>query len=83
MPTKTTSRGPHLRIVVGLPNLQEQFRMVDRLSGMASVADQTRMEDLARFLSELYTQLQHRDAVTVHRFGNRSRPKPAGAQERP
>ena len=81
MLTKTKSHSPHLRIVVGLPNLQDQIRMVDRLSGRAVEPDLARWDDLARLLSELYAQLQHQKQVTVYRFGNRGRLKTAADTE--
>ena len=74
-------RAPHARIVVGLPNLQDQIRMVDRLSGKAAEPALARWDDLARLLSELYTQLQHHKQVTVYRFGNRGRLKTAADTE--
>ncbi|MBI4678313.1 MAG: hypothetical protein HY748_12100 [Elusimicrobia bacterium] len=82
MPTRTRSPSPHLRIVVGLPNLQDHVRMVDRLRNMANEPELSRWSDLAQLLSELYTQLQHQKQVTVYRFGSRSRSK-ASSGRRP
>ena len=61
-----------MRIVVGLPDLQDQIRMVDRLSGTAAEPELGRWGGLGSLLSELYTQLQHQKQVTVYRFGSRS-----------
>jgi hypothetical protein len=72
METNTKSQGPHPRIVVGLPNLQDQIRMVNRVSGTADEPDLGRWGDLGNLLSELYIQLQHQDRVTVHRFGTKN-----------
>lgn len=63
------------RIVVGLPNLQDQIRMVDRLAEKASEPELERWEDLSQLLADLYSQLQQQKQVTVYRFGNRARTK--------
>ena len=71
-------RAPHERIVVGLPNLQDQLRLVDRLCGGADEPELTRWSDLAKLLADLYSQLQHQKQVTVYRFGQRGHLKTAG-----
>ena len=72
MTKKTRSRTPHLRIVVGLPDLQDQIRLVDRHIGTASQPELARWDDLGKLLSELYTQLQHQRQVTVYRGGGKN-----------
>ncbi|MBI5209952.1 MAG: hypothetical protein HY927_08270 [Elusimicrobia bacterium] len=81
MPTKPKSQSPHQRIIVGLPNLQDNIRMVRRLSNAAAESEQTRWTDLEDLLSELYTQLQHQKQVTVYRFGSRDRYKTAAGRD--
>ena len=81
MANKNKSRTPHLRIIVGLPNLQDQIRMVNRLSGMAAEPELARWDDLGNLLSELYIQLQHQKQVTVYRFGCKNRSKDTAARE--
>lgn len=75
MPNKTKPRTSHARIVVGLPNLQDQIRMVNRLAGASVEPEVERWEDIGQLLSDLYTQLQQQKQVTVYRFGNRNRSK--------
>ncbi|MFA6316585.1 MAG: hypothetical protein WC943_04145 [Elusimicrobiota bacterium] len=75
MPTKTKSSQAHTRITVGLPNLQDQLRMVDRTSGKAPEVEQERWNGLKQLLSELYTQLQYQKQVRVYRLGHRSQSK--------
>lgn len=65
----------HEHIVVGLPNLQDQIRMVDRLAVRAGEPELGHLQDLGRLLSDLYIQLQQQKQVTVYRFGNRNRSK--------
>lgn len=65
----------HRRIVVRLPNLQHQLRMVDRITGMATEPELERWQDIAGLLTGLYAQLQRRRQVTVYRAaGTRSSP---------
>ena len=72
MASTSKPRGPHPRIVVGLPDIQDQLRMVNRLSATASEPESERWGDLGNLLCELYTQLQHKKQVTIHRFGSKS-----------
>lgn len=67
MGNRTKPRTPHLRIVIGLPNLQDQIRMVNRITGTATEPELERWEDIGQLLSELYTQLQQQKQVTVYR----------------
>jgi hypothetical protein len=66
------SQGPHPRIVVGLPDIQDQIRMVNRLSATATEPELGRWDGLGNLLCELYAQLQHKKQVTIYRFGNKS-----------
>ena len=66
------SQGPHPRIVVGLPDIQHQIRMVNRLSATAEEPELGRWGELGNLLSELYIQLQHQKQVTIYRFGNKN-----------
>jgi hypothetical protein len=75
MPAKTKVSPAHLRIVVGLPNLQDQLRMVDRHAGRAPEVEAERWEGLRNLLSELYTQLQYQKQVKVYRMGHRGQSK--------
>jgi len=75
--TKEKTRSPHLKIVVGLPNLQDQIRVLNRLSGSASEPEQQRLTDLGHLLAELYSQLQHQKQVTVFRIGGKDQAKAA------
>lgn len=72
---RKSTRTAHPRIVVGLPNLQDQLRMVDRLVAKASEPELERWEDLSELLAELYSQLQQQKQVSVYRIGNRNRTK--------
>ena len=73
--TEEKTRSPHMRIIVGLPNLQDQIRMVNRLSVNASEPELQRLKDLGHLLSELYTQLQNQKQVTVRRVGGKNMSK--------
>lgn len=75
MGNKTKSRMPHLRIIVGLPNLQDQIRMINRITGTATEPELERWEDIGQLLSELYTQLQQQKQVTVYRLANKNQLK--------
>ena len=72
MASMNKSQGPHPRIVVGLSDIQDQIRMVNRLSATAAEPELGRWGDLGNLLCELYAQLQHQKQVTVYRVGNRS-----------
>lgn len=61
------SPSPHARIVIGLPDLQHQIRMINKLSANASEPELQRMKELAHMLCELYAQLQHQKQVLVFR----------------
>ena len=69
------SQGPHMRIIVGLPDIQDQLRMVNRFCAKADEHEAPRWADLGLLLEELYVQLQHKKQVTVYRLGNKSRSK--------
>ncbi|MFH2201995.1 MAG: hypothetical protein ABIJ96_02665 [Elusimicrobiota bacterium] len=73
--TKTKMRSPHPRIVVGLPNLQDQIGMVNRVIGKSADPELERWEDVGELLAELYSQLQHQKQVTVYRIGNKNQAK--------
>lgn len=76
METKTKTSSPHPRIVVGLPNIQDQIRMINRAAGTATEQDQERWEDVKTLLGELYAQLQRQDKVTVYRVSKKgSKPR--------
>lgn len=75
MENRTKSRMPHLRIVVGLPNLQDQIRTVNRITGTATEPELERWEDIGQLLSELYAQLQRQKQVTVYRLAIKNRRK--------
>jgi hypothetical protein len=65
-------QGPHQRIVVSLPDIQDQIRMVNRLHAAANEPEQGRLSTLGLFLCQLYTQLQHQRQVTLYRPGLKS-----------
>ena len=69
----TKSPSPHAKIVIGLPNLQDQIRLVDRLAVNADEAQLERLRVLGHFLAELYAQLQQQKQVTFLRFSAKSR----------
>ncbi len=62
----------HQRIVVGLTSLQNHVRTVDRITAESVEPELGRWTDLARFLSDLYIQMQHQKQVTIYRSGNRN-----------
>ena len=76
--TKTSSAHP--RIVVGLPNIQDQIRMINRAAAAATEQEQERWEDVKNLLAELYAQLQRQDRVTVYRHAKRGAAKPYAAR---
>lgn len=79
---KSKSDTAHLRITVGLPNLQDQIRLVNRLRERTEDLEQQRWRDLSDLLSELYTQLQSQRQVTVHRIdGGKSEAKAASSKK--
>jgi hypothetical protein len=75
-------QGPHARIVVGLPDIQDQIRMVDRISAKASESELARWGELGNLLSELYTQLQHQKQVTIYRCGSKNASTADAARQR-
>ncbi len=76
METKTKLRSPHPRIVVALPNIQDQIRMINRAANTATEQDQGRWEDVKNLLGELYAQLQRQDRVMVFRLAKRGASTP-------
>jgi hypothetical protein len=72
MASMNKSQGQHPRIVVGLPDIQDQIRLVKRLSATASEPELGRWGDLGNLLFELYTQLQHQKQVTIYRCGSKN-----------
>lgn len=75
METKNKPISAHPRIVVGLPNIQDQIRMINRAAGTATEQEQERWADVKDLLAELYAQLQRQDRVTVYRHGKRDQHK--------
>ncbi|MBI3550621.1 MAG: hypothetical protein HY078_16405 [Elusimicrobia bacterium] len=75
MPTTKSTSSAHAKIIVGLPNLQEQIGLVNRVINSASAPDLERWEDIGQLLCDLYSQLQHQKQVTVYRVGHRGRAK--------
>ncbi|MFC1678950.1 hypothetical protein ACFL2T_01930 [Elusimicrobiota bacterium] len=75
MGTKSKSGIPQSRIVVGLPNLQDQIGMINRVTDMATELDLERWEDIRDLLSDLYSQLQRQKQVTVYRLANKNQTK--------
>jgi hypothetical protein len=71
-------QGPHARIVVGLPDIQDQLRLVNRVCAKADEHAAPHWAGLGLLLEELYVQLQHQKQVTVYRLGNKSRSKDSG-----
>lgn len=75
---KNDSTSLDLKILVGLPNIQDQLRLVDRQVSGAREPDLATWKDLGNLLAELYSQLQSRQRVTIHRFSQRSKTKDPG-----
>jgi hypothetical protein len=75
---KTNSDTPHSKIVVGLPNLQDQIGLINRVSNLANEVDSERWEDVKDLLSDLYSQLQRQKQVTVYRLANKNQTKVRG-----
>lgn len=71
MEAKMKSSSAHPRIVVGLPNIQDQIRMINRAAAAATEQEQERWEALKDLLAELYAQLQRQDRVTVYRHAKK------------
>lgn len=76
METKDTKSSAHPRITVGLPDVSDQIRMINRAAATATEQDQGRWEDLKNLLGELYSQLQRQDRVTVYRHAKKGVSKP-------
>lgn len=75
MGSKSKLVSPHPRIIVGLPNLQDQIGMINRVTDTASDLELERWEDMRELLSELYSQLQRQKQVTVYRLANKKESK--------
>lgn len=75
MPEKTKSSQARTRIVLGMPDIQDQLLLIDRLVAKASDSERKPLENLGEFLSDLYSQFQHRKSLTIYRFGSKSRTK--------
>jgi len=75
MANKTSTSSPHARIIVGLPNLQDQIGMINQVAATASEPDLGRWTDVAELLSDLYSQLQRQKQVTVYRLANKNQVK--------
>ena len=82
MASVSKSQGPHQRIIVGLPDIQDQIRMVNRLSVTATEPELGRWDGLGNLLSELYTQLQHQKQVTIYRCGSKNASTADAARQR-
>jgi hypothetical protein len=72
MASVNKSQGQNPRIMVGLPDIQNQIRLVKRASITASEPELGRWDELGNLLCELYTQLQHQKQVTIYRFAGKS-----------
>ncbi|HAH05730.1 MAG TPA: hypothetical protein DCM05_04255 [Elusimicrobia bacterium] len=66
---------PHMKIVVGLPDIQDQLRLVNRSRDKADEHEAPRWASLGLLLEELYVQLEHQKKVVVYRLTNKSRSK--------
>jgi hypothetical protein len=66
--------------MVGLPDIQDQIRLVNRVSASSSEPEAGRWDGLGNLLCELYAQLQHKKQVTVFRFGSKSESRPKTAR---
>ena len=75
MPGKIKPNQSHARIILGLPDIQKQLRLIDKLALDAGDIERDPLENLGKLLSELYAQLQHHKQVTIYRFGSKSRSK--------
>ena len=76
------SHTSHPHIVVGLPNIQDHIRMVNRISATAAEQESGRWDGLGNLLCELYAQLQHKKQVTIYRCGNKSASSPKTGRHR-
>lgn len=75
MPKKNKPHHSHLRIVLGLPDIQKQLLLVNRMARQAGEMERDPLENLGNLLSELYAQLQHQKQVTIYRYGSKTRTK--------
>ncbi|MBI4422490.1 MAG: hypothetical protein HY554_02115 [Elusimicrobia bacterium] len=73
MATKPRANQTYPRIVIGVPDIQKQLLLVDRLAQRAGDAEREPLETLATFLADLYSRLQHQKNVTIYRFGSKTR----------
>jgi len=75
MATKSKAQPSHPRIVLGLPDIQDQLRVIDRLLARATDSDRDHLASLGNMLSEFYAQLQHQKRITIYRFGSKTHSK--------
>lgn len=78
---KNASTSLHPKILIGLPNIQDQLRLVDHQASAASEPELATWKDLGDLLAELYSQLQSQHHVKVHRFSQRSKSKTRNPSE--
>ena len=82
MANTNKAQGPYPRITIGLPDIQDQIRLVHKLCAAADDRDLDRLNDLGNLLYDLYTQLQHKKQVTIYRFANKSSSGPKTGNRR-
>ncbi len=66
---------PHPKIELGLPDIQRQLMLVNRMVLNAGDHEKQALEDLSLMLAEFYSQLQHQKQITIYRFAAKTRAK--------
>lgn len=73
IPAKKKANQSEPRILTGIPDIQKQLLLIDRLAARAPDVERETLDGLAGFLSELYSQLQHQKSVRVYRLASKMR----------
>ena len=61
--------------MLGMPDIQDQLLLIDRLAAKASDVERKPLENLQAFLSDLYSQFQNKKSITIYRFVSKHRAK--------
>ena len=64
---KQANPEPRPGILVSLPDLQDQIRLVNRVSGTATEPELEVWEEIGQLLSDIYVELQGKREVILHR----------------
>lgn len=57
------------RITIGVPALQKQLLLIDKIAAKADDLEFQSLSELATFLADLFSRLQRQKTVTLYRVG--------------